>query len=161
MAPRIIESVAEIRQLVGQEVGVSDWLVVSQAMIDAFSEVTGDRQWIHVDGERAKSESPYGTTIAHGFLTLALVTRLQSQVVQIRAGFERAINYGLNRVRFPAPVRAGSRIRARSTLEALEDFPQGIQLTWAITVENDSESKPALVAECIGRLYYSPTVNFP
>ena len=153
MPPRIIESLAELRDLVGQEVGVSDWLVVSQSLIDAFADVTRDRQWIHLDVERAKTESPYGTTIAHGFLTLALLTHLHSQAVQVRGDFQRAINYGLNRVRFPAPVRAGSRIRARSTLEALEDLPQGIQLTWLVTVEADGEAKPALVAEWIGRLY--------
>src|SRR5262249_47438209 len=104
MPLRIIESLAELRALVGQEVGVSDWFLVSQALINAFADVTGDRQWIHVDVERAQKESPYGTTIAHGFLTLALVTRLHAQAVRIQSGFRRAINYGLNRVRFPAPV---------------------------------------------------------
>jgi acyl dehydratase len=153
MPPRIIESLADLRSLVGQEVGVSDWFVVSQALIDAFADVSRDRQWIHLDVERAKTESPYGTTIAHGFLTLSLLTHLHSQAVQVRGGFHRAINYGLNRVRFPAPVRAGHRIRARSTLEALEDLPQGIQLTWLVAVEVDGEAKPALVAEWIGRLY--------
>jgi acyl dehydratase len=153
LPPRIIESLTELRELVGQEVGVSDWVVVPQSLIDAFAELSRDRQWIHLDVERAKTESPYGTTIAHGFLTLALLTHLHSQAVQVRAGFHRAINYGLNRVRFPAPVRAGSRIRAHSTLEALEDLPQGIQLTWLVTVECEGESKPALVAEWIGRLY--------
>jgi acyl dehydratase len=153
MPPRVIESLTELRDLIGQEVGVSDWLVVSQSLIDAFAEVTRDRQWIHLDVERAKTESPYGTTIAHGFLTLALLTHLHSQAVQVRGDFQRAINYGLNRVRFPAPVRAGSRIRAHSTLEAMEDLPQGVQLTWVVTVECEGESKPALVAEWIGRLY--------
>jgi acyl dehydratase len=155
MPPRIIENLAELRELVGQEVGVGDWFVVSQSLIDAFADLTHDRQWIHLDVERAKTESPYGTTIAHGFLTLALLTHLHSQAVQVRGDFQRRINYGLNRVRFPAPVRTGSRIRAHSTLEAVEDIPQGVQLTWTVTVETEGETKPALVAEWIGRLYVS------
>jgi acyl dehydratase len=153
MALRIIESLAELRALVGQEVGVSDWFLVSQALINAFADVTGDRQWIHVDVERAQKESPYGTTIAHGFLTLALVTRLHAQAVRIQTGFRRAINYGLNRVRFPAPVRAGRHVRSRSCLQAVDDLPDGVQLIWAITVECEDETKPAVVAELIGRLY--------
>jgi acyl dehydratase len=156
MPLRIIESLAELRDLVGQEVGISDWFLVSQPLIDAFAEVTRDRQWIHLDIERAKTESPYGTTIAHGFLTLALLTHLHSQAVEVRGDFQRSINYGLNRARFPSPVRAGSRIRARSTLAAVEDVPHGVQLTWAITVESEGESKPALVAEWIARVYHSP-----
>jgi acyl dehydratase len=154
MAARVVQGLAELRSLVGQEVGVSDWLVVSQSMIDAFAEVTQDRQWIHLDTVRARTESPYGTTIAHGFLTLALLTHLQHQAVDLRGDFHRAINYGLNRVRFPAPVRAGARIRARSTLQAIEEIDGGVQLTWLVTVECEGSAKPALVAEWLGRVYY-------
>lgn len=154
MPTRDIDGCDELKQLVGQEVGVSDWFIVTQAMIDAFADVTQDRQWIHLDQARARAESPFGTTIAHGFLTLALLTHLHSQSVRIRAAFHRSINYGLNRVRFPAPVPAGARIRSRSTLRTLEEIPSGVQLTWSITVECESSTKPVLVAEWLGRLYW-------
>jgi acyl dehydratase len=151
--PRVITTIEELKSLVGQEAGVSDWLTVTQELINAFAETSGDHQWIHVDVERARAESPYGTTIAHGFLTLSLLSQLHAQAVQIQAGFSRAINYGLNRVRFPAPVPAGSRIRSHSTLQALEEIDGGWQLTWAVTVEVEGLPKPALVAEWLGRLY--------
>jgi acyl dehydratase len=154
MALRTIESIDEARSLVGQEVGVSDWIEVSQERINAFAEVTGDHQWIHVDPERARRESPFGATIAHGFLTLSLVTQLQSQAVRIAANQKMGINYGLNRVRFVSPVRAGSRVRSRSKLESLEDIQDGVQLTWHVTVEIENSEKPALVADWIGRLYF-------
>src|SRR5262249_7266885 len=122
MPPRIIESVADLTHLVGQEVGISEWFPVTQELIAAFADVTRDRQWIQLEVERAQAESPYGTTIAHGFLTLALLTHLHQQAVQVRGDFSRAINCGLNRVRFPAPVPAGARIRAHSTLQAMEEI---------------------------------------
>jgi acyl dehydratase len=148
---RTIESIDDLRRLIGQELGVSDWLEVSQAKIDAFAEVTGDHQWIHLDPQRAQAESPYGTTIAHGFLTLALVSQLHAQAVRV-AGFPRAINYGLNRVRFPAVVPSGARIRSHSTLDALEEIDGGVQLTWAVTVEVEGQPKPALAAQWLVRL---------
>ena len=154
MAARVVQGLAELRSLVGQEVGVSDWFVVSQGLIETFADLTQDRQWIHLDAERARAESPYGTTIAHGFLTLALLTHLHRQAVDLRDNVQRAINYGLNRVRFPAPVPAGARIRARSALQAVEDIDGGVQLTWLMTVECEGSPKPALVAEWLGRLYY-------
>jgi acyl dehydratase len=153
MPLRVIEGIPELRGLVGQEVGTSDWLVVTQAMIDAFAEVIGDRQWIHVDPRRAQTESPYGTTVAHGFLTLSLLSQLHAQAVQVRGGFKMGINYGLNRVRFPAPVRAGTRIRSHHTLQSVEEVPGGYQLTWMITVESEGQPKPALVAEWLTRLH--------
>jgi len=153
MPPRTISDVAQLREFVGQEVGVSDWLEVSQGMIDAFAEVTRDRQWIHLDVERAKRESPFGGTIAHGFLTLSLLSHLHSQAVRVEGGQKMSINYGLNRVRFPHPVRSGSRVRGHSAVHAIEDFPGGIQITWLITVEIEGATKPAVVAEWIGRLY--------
>jgi acyl dehydratase len=153
MSGRVIEDIRELHELVGVEVGTSDWLEVDQALITAFAALTQDHQWIHVDGERARVESPYGATIAHGFLTLALLSRLQAQAVQIRGEFARRINYGFNRIRFPAAVVTGARIRLRSTLQALEEIEGGFQLTWAVIVEIEGQSRPALAAEWIGRLY--------
>jgi len=153
MPPRIIEGIDELRSLVGQEAGVSDWLEVSQSLIDRFAELTCDRQWIHVDLARAKAESPYGTTIAHGFLTLSLVSQLHAQAVQIRGDHTRAINYGFNRVRFPTAVPAGSRIRLRSTLESIDEVEGGVQLTWAVSIEIEHEPKPPLIAQWLVRLY--------
>jgi len=153
MSPRVIDGIDELRALVGQEAGVSGWLEVSQASIDAFSELTGDRQWIHVDPARAKAESPYGTTIAHGFLTLSLVSQLHAQAVQIRGHHTRAINYGFNRVRFPAAVPVRARIRLHSTLEAIDEIDGGVQLTWGVSIEIEGQAKPAVAAQWLVRLY--------
>ena len=153
MPLRTIQGIDELRSLVGQELGTSDWIEVTQSMISVFSDVTRDKQWIHTDLERAKRESPFGTTIAHGFLTLSLISHLQSQPVRVDGGQKMGINYGLNRVRFPNPVRAGSRIRSRSALKAVEDFAEGVQITWLITVDLEDAEKPALVAEWVTRLY--------
>jgi acyl dehydratase len=152
MSQRVI-GVAELRGLVGREVGVSDWFTVTQERIDAFAAVTEDRQWIHCDAARARSESPYGTTIAHGYLTLSLLSHLLAQAVRVRGPFSRVINYGLNRVRFPSAVPAGGRIRARCTLQAAEEVPGGVQVTWAVTVECEGQPKPAMVAESLSRFY--------
>ena len=152
MAARSVD-LEQLRTLAGQEVGVTGWLVVDQRMIDAFAEATGDRQWIHVDRERAKTESKYGRTIAHGFLTLSLLSRLSNEAVEVRGDFGMRINYGLNRVRFPAPVPEGSRIRARLALQELRDVEGGHQITWLVTVDVEGSDKPALVAEWLIRLY--------
>lgn len=122
-------------------------------MIDRFAQVTLDDQWIHTDVERAKRDSPFGTTIAHGFLTLSLLSHLHRSSVNIGEGGKMAINYGLNRVRFVSPVLSGARIRTRSKVAAVDDFQGGIQVTWQINVEQQGADKPALVAEWIGRLY--------
>jgi acyl dehydratase len=153
MPTRTIDGLTELKTLVGQEVGVSDWFEMSQARIDAFAEVTRDRQWLHVDTVRAKTESPYRTTIAHGYFTLSLLSHLHGQAVQFRGGIKMAINYGLNRVRFPAPVLSGSRIRSHGTLQSVEDIEGGVQVVWSITVEIEGSAKPGLVAECVGRIY--------
>jgi acyl dehydratase len=153
MPTRVIRNVEELKGLVGQEVGLSDWFLVSQSLIDAFAEVTQDHQWIHCDPERAKAESPLRGPIAHGFLTLSLLTHLKMQAVRIDGDFKMSLNYGFNRVRFPAPVPAGARIRLRSALQSVDDIPGGVQVTWAITVEVEGRPKPALVAEWLGRLY--------
>lgn len=148
--PKTIE-LSRLREHVGRELVVSDWHEVTQAHIDAFAHVMGDRQWIHVDPERAARESPYGATIAHGFMTLSLLTRLLESALVV-TGARVGINVGFNRVRFTAPVRAGSRIRGRFVLAAVDEVEGGVQLTWNVTVEREGETKPALVAEWIGRL---------
>ena len=153
MPQRVIEGVAELKGLIGQEVGLSDWFPLTQERINAFAEVTEDRQWIHCDADRARAESPYGTTIAHGYLTLSLLSHLLSQAVRVRGPFSRVINYGLNRVRFPAAVPAGGRIRARCTLQAVEEVPGCLQVTWAVTVECEEQPKPVMVAESLSRFY--------
>jgi acyl dehydratase len=150
---RIIETIEEIRSLIGQEVAVGDWFTVEQARIDAFADATGDHQWIHQDVERAKTESPFGCTIAHGFLTLSLLSTLSHDCFEIRGDFKMRINYGLNRVRFPAPVLAGARIRPRFTLQSLEEFEEGYQVVWVVNVEVEGGRKPVLYAEWVVRLY--------
>jgi acyl dehydratase len=149
-----IATLAELRALAGRELGVSDWLVVSQDRIAAFAAATDDRQWIHVDVERARDEGPFGTTIAHGFLTLALLSPLLRSAVSID-GVRMAINYGLDRVRFVAPVPSGARVRARIALAKIVEpaGPPAAQATWSITVERDGESKPCVVAEWLVRYY--------
>jgi len=145
-------SLDDLKPLVGQEIAASDWLTVTQDMINNFADVTGDRQWIHIDAERARRESPFGTTIAHGFFTLSLIGQLHLDSVQI-AKVKQTINYGLNRVRFPAPVPAGSQIRTRSQLQAWDEVGETVQLTWIIRVDVQGQPKPALVAEWILRHY--------
>jgi acyl dehydratase len=142
-----------LKAMVGQEVGVSEWIEVTQDMIERFAGVTRDTQWIHSDVERARRESPFGTTIAHGFLTLSLISHLHAKSIKLDGQHTMGINYGLNRVRFPNPVRSGSRIRSHSAVKAVDDFPGGVQVTWLITVELENEEKPALVAEWVTRLY--------
>ncbi len=153
MPTRTIDGLAELRTLVGQEVGQSDWFTVDQQRISHFAGTTEDRQWIHLDAERAAAESPYHTTIAHGFLTLSLLSEFSRQAIDIRGDFKMRINYGLNRVRFPAPVPAGCRIRGRFTLAAVEDFDGGAQVVWNAVVEVEGGAKPALVAEWVTRIY--------
>jgi acyl dehydratase len=143
----------ELARLTGQEIGVTDWLTIDQSRINAFAEATGDHQWIHVDRARARTESKYGKTIAHGFLTLSLLSRLSNEAVEVRGDFGMRINYGLNRVRFPSPVPEGSRIRARLALQELKEFDGGHQITWLVTVDVEGSDKPALVAEWLIRLY--------
>jgi acyl dehydratase len=136
----------------GQEIGTSDWLELTQARIAQFADATGDHQWIHVDAARAATESPFKTTIAHGFLTLSLVSVLLRGTMN-PTGLRLAINYGLNRVRFPAPVPAGSRVRGRFTVGAVERVADAIQVTWQITVEREGSDKPCCVAEWLVRYF--------
>jgi acyl dehydratase len=153
MTPIMVADLNELKNFVGREIGVSEWLEVTQERIQQFAEATEDRQWIHLDAERAKRESPYGTTVAHGFLTLSLVSYLMKQAVQIQGGLRMAVNYGLNRVRFPAPVPAGSRIRGRFALAELKELPKGIEAIFSVTVESEGKEKPCCVAEWIVRYY--------
>lgn len=149
---RTLASVRDLGPLVGQEVGVSEWMTISQERINAFAEATGDHQWIHVDVARAAREAPDGVTIAHGFLTLALVSALLRDTLTVN-GVRMTINYGLNRVRFVSPVPAGARVRARITLAHLQDSGDSVQATWLVTVERDGGRKPSVVAEWIVRYY--------
>jgi acyl dehydratase len=141
-----------LRARIGEEIAVGDWLEISQARIDQFAETTGDRQWIHVDSARAARESPYKTTIAHGFLTLSLVSTLMREAIAL-SGLRMAINYGVNRVRFISPVPSGSRVRGRFSPSAVEDRDDSIQVTWQVTVEREHGDKPSCVAEWIVRYY--------
>jgi len=149
MSARIINGLEELRSFQGQEVGASGWLLVTQALIDQFAEVSGDRQWIHVDVDRAARETEIGKTIAHGFLTVSLLSELSRQAVEVKGDYKMRINYGFNRLRFVSPVPAGSRIRARFTVKSVEDN----QVTWLVTVDLEGSEKPALVAEWLARFY--------
>ncbi len=148
MAARVL-NFEELKGLTGQEVGVSDWLLITQEMIDRFADLTHDHQWIHVDPERARAESQFGTTIAHGFFTLSLLSYLSHQVVEVRGDFKMTVNYGLNRVRFISPVPAESRIRGRVAVHETGDQ----QVIWLVTAELEGATKPVLVAEWIARFY--------
>jgi acyl dehydratase len=147
--------VATLNDRVGQEIAISDWRAITQADITLFADATGDHQWIHVDEKRAATDSPFKTTIAHGFLTLSLISTLIRTAVQF-TNLRMAINYGANRVRFVSPVPSGARIRGRFTVGAVENVNApggGIQVTWNATVEREGGDKPALVAEWLVRYY--------
>jgi acyl dehydratase len=144
--------VRTIASRIGQQIAVSDWLEVTQSRIDQFADATGDHQWIHVDPVRAAAELPSRSTIAHGFLTLSLLSPLIRESMRF-TGVRMAINYGLNRVRFVSPVPSGSRIRALIVLEAVDDVSGGFQVTWKVTIERDGGDRPACVAEWVVRYY--------
>jgi acyl dehydratase len=142
----------ELPSLTGQEVGVSDWVVIDQERISKFADATNDHQWIHVDIERAKKEMPGGKTIAHGFLTLSLIPMLAAKIMRL-SGVSRGLNYGLNRVRFINAVQVDSRVRGRQKLLSVEPRGEGLQLTSDFTIEIDGQERPACVAETIGVIY--------
>ncbi len=151
-----LETPKDVVQHVGKELGPSEWLTVTQEMIDKFADATGDRQWIHVDVERARLEMPGGKTIAHGYLTLSLVPQLAPKLMTI-AGRRRGLNYGLNKVRFTAPVPAGSRVRLRQRLlNAEEVADSGVRITSEMTIEVEGSERPAMVAETIAIVYGWP-----
>ena len=145
--PREIHGLDELQSLVGQQLGFSDWLTIDQARIDLFADATGDHQWIHIDPDRAK-DGPFGATIAHGYLTLSLIPVLASQVYEL-VGLTMAVNYGSNRIRFAAPVRVNSRVRAGVELLNVTTKPTGAQLEMRITVEIEGSDKPACIADTV------------
>ena len=147
-----VERGSDLTAYVGQEIGVSDWYTVTQEQIDKFADATGDHQWIHVDVERARTETPGGKTIAHGWLTLSLVPRLASTLYRVKQR-SRGINYGANRVRFTGPVPAGSRIRLHLTIKDVEKVEGGVRVTNESSMEIEGGSRPVLVAETIGMVY--------
>ncbi|MGY1833308.1 MaoC family dehydratase [Geodermatophilus sp. SYSU D01180] len=147
-------TMAEVSGLIGQELGTSDWFEVTQDRVDTFADATGDHQWIHVDVERAKAESPFGGPIAHGYLTLSLLVPLFAQVFVV-TDTAMGVNYGLNKVRFPSPVPVGSRVRLTATLTDVTPFTGGLQLTFAAVVEREGSEKPACIAEPVYRYYGS------
>ncbi len=152
MAPRILHGVDEIKAAVGEHLGYSDWMEITQERVNLFADATGDHQWIHVDPERAKSESPFGGPIAHGYLTLSLAPVLMPQVVQ-NDGFRMGVNYGCNKVRFMAPVPVGARLRLGVKLVGADDIAGGLQNTYELTLECEGAAKPSCVAEVIYRAY--------
>jgi acyl dehydratase len=151
MAQTLVQ-LSELSDHLGQEVGISDWLQVSQERIDTFARATDDFQWIHVDTERAARESPFGGTIAHGFLTVSLITTLFENAVKVE-GVGMGVNYGINAVRFMAPLPAGTRVRGRFRLSELTEVRGGVQAVWTVKVERENFPKPCCTAECVVRLY--------
>jgi acyl dehydratase len=148
---RTFQTIAELKDLVGQEIGVSDWITVTQERIQLFADATNDHQWIHLDAERAQA-GPFGTTIAHGFLTLSLLPEMAASAFAV-SETRMGVNYGLNKVRFPAPVPSGSRLRGRFKLIGYEPLEGGAQLTVQVTMEREGSDKPVCIAESIGRRY--------
>ena len=150
--PRVFTSTDELVAAVGQELGVSDWLEIDQKRIDLFADATGDHQWIHVDPARAK-DGPFGTTIAHGYLTLSLLPDLVPQIMRVE-GVRMGVNYGVNKVRFPAPVPVGSRVRARAELVDVSETGGGVQIAAKVTIEREGGDKPVCVAESLSRYFW-------
>jgi acyl dehydratase len=154
MPKRLFESLDTLKQLVGQEVAVTDWFTMTQERIQQFADATLDHQWIHVDVERAKRESPFKAPIAHGFLTLSLLAHFMESAVSIDQKFSLAVNYGMNKMRFVSPVKVGARIRARFVLAATKDVePNGLEAQYNATIEIEGSEKPACVAEWLVRYY--------
>ena len=150
---RSIDTPADMKNLIGEDMGVSEWVLIDQATIDKFAEATGDHQWIHVDVERSKKEMPGGKTIAHGFLTLSLVPRLSATIWKIERR-SRGVNYGLNKLRFTAPVPVGAKVRLRQKLLAADDVKDnGVRLTFENTIEIEGATQPALIAEGLSIVY--------
>jgi acyl dehydratase len=155
---RVFRDIDEIEAAVGSHVGDSPWITVTQEMIDTFAEVTGDRQWIHIDVERAKRESPFGTPIAHGFLTMSLLSTMMQRTVRTD-NVRLSVNYGFEKVRFVSPVPVGSEIRTSATVGEVRRTPDGAQVTWNVEVQIKGAPKPALVAAWLGRIYVNPVAE--
>ncbi len=152
MAVTVLDGVDAVRAAVGTHLGTSDWTEVTQERVQRFADATGDHQWIHVDVERASAESPFGTRVAHGYLTLAMTNEFLPRIVEVR-GVSMGVNYGVDNVRFPAPVPVGSRVRARADLVAVDDVPGGVQTTMRVTVEVEGSVRPACVVEALSRFF--------
>jgi acyl dehydratase len=152
MAPRIINGSNELKAAIGEHLGYSPWMEITQAQVQLFADATGDQQWIHVDVERAKKESPFGGPIAHGYLTLSLAPVLLPQVV-ITTGFKMGVNYGCNKVRFMSPVPVGAKLRMGAKLLTVDDVAGGVQAAYELTFETEGAAKPSCVAEVIYRVY--------
>ncbi len=153
MARVQFQNIDELRGYVGEEIAVGQWTVITQEQINLFAEATGDYQWIHLDRQRAAAESPYGTTVAHGFLTLSMIPRFMEETVALPPA-KMSVNYGLNRVRFAAPVPAGGKVRPRVTLKDVRDIAGGAQIYWRVVIEVEGSEKPACVAETISLFYF-------
>lgn len=149
----VVETPEALRGFIGKEVAASDWVAVTQERINTFAEATEDRQWIHLDAGRAKQESPFEATIAHGFLTLSMLSQFVKMAIEVRSEARLTVNYGLNRVRFPSPVRAGSRVRGHFTLLSWKELADSQEALFACTVELEGSDKPCCVAEWILRYY--------
>jgi len=149
----VLENPSSLAEWVGREIGATDWLTITQDLIQQFADVTGDRQWIHLDRDRVRRDSPFQTTIAHGFLTVSLLSRFMREVVEIRSGVRMTVNYGLNRVRFPAPVRADCRIRAHFTVQSVQQVPGALEAVFQVTIEAEGSEKPCCVAGWVLRYY--------
>jgi acyl dehydratase len=147
-----LKSLRDLRDRIGQEIVVSEWMEITQERIDRFADATEDHQWIHVDVERARRDSPFRATIAHGFLTMSMLSRLLNSSIKFGTA-KMGVNYGFNRLRFTGPVPAGSRVRGRFTLQALDEIEGGVQTTWGVVVEREGSEKPCLVAEWLTRRY--------
>jgi acyl dehydratase len=151
MEPVQVEGIEELRELIGQELGPTEWVEVTQEDIDRFADVSRDHQWIHVDPERAAKESPYGTTVAHGNLTLSLIDGFRGQLIR-QEGVKMGINYGWNKVRFPAPVPAGSKVRGTAEIQSVDELGDGwVQVATKFILEREGGEKPVCVAESVGR----------
>ena len=150
--PRTVDGVEGVKSLVGTELGPTDWVEITQDMVNLFADATGDHQWIHVDVERAKKESPFGGPIAHGYLTLSLIPRFLPELTTF-TGFSMGINYGTEKVRFPSPGAVGSNVRARTVVDSVTDIPGGVQIQQTVTFEVDGATKPACVATIVVRQY--------
>ncbi|MQA32643.1 MaoC family dehydratase [Modestobacter roseus] len=151
-SPITVDGVEGVKSLAGQDLGVSDWVEITQEMVNTFADATGDHQWIHVDPERAKKESPFGGPIAHGYLTLSLTPMFLPQLMTI-TGFSMGVNYGTEKVRFPSPVPVGSKLRARAVVDQVTDVPGGVQMQTTLTFEVEGGTKPACVATIVVRQY--------
>ena len=147
-----LKNLRDLRDRIGQEIVVSEWMEITQDRIDRFADATEDHQWIHVDVERARRDSPFHATIAHGFLTVSMLSRLLNSSIEFGTA-KMGVNYGFNRLRFTGPVPAGSRVRGRFTLQALDEIDGGVQTTWSVVVEREGSEKPCMVAEWLTRRY--------